>query len=152
MSQAFAPGGWTTLQHGHRDERHRPCLRCGAHLRLDRIQSAAPSRSTAPRSAADLSGVIIEFQIAAPSPIPAANNPNWPYLKFEAAFNGGFQTPPDQLTWTDLSNRLWSWDETTGVQYQLGEIQATELDLELDNYDNALASAITWARRITATR
>ena len=91
-------------------------------------------------SAEDLSGVIIGIELAAPSPIPAAQNPNWPLIKFEAAFGGGFQTPPDQLTWTDLSNRLWSWDETTGVQYQLGEIQATELDLELDNYDNALAS------------
>jgi len=140
VTQAFAPGGWTTL--------HTVTATNGTDHTCDAVITSAWNASVSGSvsvsgsavSATDLSGVLIEFQISASSPVPASNNPNWPYLKFEAAFGGGFQTPPDQLTWSDLTNRLWSWDETTGVQYQLGELQATSLDLELDNYDNNLAS------------
>ena len=139
VTQAFAPSGWTTL--------HTVTATNGTDHTCDAVltsawiasESSSVSVSGTAVSASDLSGVLIEFQIGAASPVPASNNPNWPYLKFEGAFNGGFQTPLDQLTWTDLTPRLWSWDETTGVQYQLGELQATNLTLELDNNDNLLA-------------
>ena len=50
---------------------------------------------------------------------------------FEAGFGSGFNTPDSELTWTDLTSRLWNWDETTGIQYQLGALQATNLTLHL---------------------
>lgn len=139
-SQAFAPAGWETLS--------TVTATNGVNHTCDAVLTSAILLSTSSPvsvtatsgSATDLAGVIISFESYAPSPVQADQNPNWPGIRFEAAFGGGFQTPPDQLTWYDLSDRLWSWDETTGTQYQLGEIQATNLDLELDNWDNALAS------------
>lgn len=137
--QAFAPASWTAL--------HTTSATNGVDHTCDAVLTSAylvtsgsVSVNGTATSATDLSGVIIGVLTSAPSPIPGTQNPNWPFMKFEAAFGGGFQTPQDQLTWTDLTSRLWSWDETTGVQYQLGQIQATELQLELDNFDNALGS------------
>lgn len=138
--QAFLPASWTGL--------HTTTASNGVDHTCDAVLTSAILLSNSgslsvngtATSATDLAGVLIEFLINAASPIPASQNPSWPLMKFEAAFGGGFQTPPDQLTWTDLSGRLWSWDETTGVQYQLGQIQATDIDLEIDNFDNALAS------------
>jgi hypothetical protein len=137
--QAFAPASWTTL--------HTTSVTNGVDHTCDSVLTSAwittsgsISVNGTATSAADLSGAVIGVLASASSPIPAGQNPNWPLAKFEAAFGGGFQTPQDQLTWTDLSSRLWSWNETTGIQYQLGQIQATELNLELDNFDNLLAS------------
>ena len=138
--QAFAPGGWTTL--------HTTSVTNGADHTCDAVLTAAylPSTSSSisvngtASSATDLSGAVIEFQVNASSPIPATQNPNWPYLKFEAAFGAGFQTPPDQCTWTDLSSRAWSWDETTGIQFQLGQVQASNVDAELDNNDGYMST------------
>lgn len=140
VTQAFAPASWTALS--------AVSVTNGSDNTCDAVLTSAflPSTSgsisvTGTASAAsDLSGVILQVRVTGSSPIPAANNPAWPYLKFEAALGGGFQTPPDQLTWTDLSSRLWSWDETTGIQYQLGSIQATNLEMELDNFDAHLSS------------
>ncbi len=83
---------------------------------------------------------MLAVYVAAASPVPANHNPNWPYLLFEAAFGAGFNTPNSELTWTDLTSRLWSYNETSGIQYQLGQVQATNLELELDNFDAALSS------------
>ena len=138
--QAFAPGGWTALSS--------VTITNGTDHTCDSVLNAAylPSASGTVSvsgsavSAADLSGVIIELQIAAPSPVPAGANPNWPYLRCEAAFGGGFQTPPDGQVWTDITSRVWAWDETTGVQYQLNQLQATNVELEADNFDGALSS------------
>ena len=77
------------------------------------------------------------------NPIPAGQNPNWPYLITEAGFGSGFNTPDSEITWTDVSSRVWSWDETTGIQFQLGQLQSTDLTMELDNYDGALTSTNT---------
>ena len=90
-------------------------------------------------AAENMSGFILGVEVAAASPVPANHNPNWPYFIFEAAFGGGFNTPNSELTWTDISTRLWRYDETTGIQYQLGSLQATNLSLELDNFDAALS-------------
>lgn len=138
--QAFAPSGWTALATVS-------AANGTDHTTDSELTSAFLPSNTGPlsvnataTSAEDLSGVIVSFQVNAPSPIPAGQNPEWPYLLFEAAFGAGFQTPPDELTWTDLSDRLWSWDETTGIQYQLGQVQASNVQLEVDNFDNALGS------------
>ncbi len=137
--QAFAPGGWTTL--------HAVTAQDGSTHTCDTVLTSAyivtsgsVSVSASATSATDLSGVLIGIETSAASPIPAGGNPNWPYVKFEAAFGAGFQTAPDQMKWTDLTSRCWAWNETTGIQFELGQIQATELEVELDNYDGALCS------------
>ena len=137
--QAFAPASWTAL--------HTVTATDGSTHVCDTVLTSAyivtsgsVSVSGTASSATDLSGVLLAIATTGTSPVPAGQNPNWPVTKFEAAFGAGFQTPPDQMTWTDLTSRCWSWDETTGIQYQLGNIQATELGLELDNFDNNLST------------
>jgi len=137
--QAFAPGGWMALSavsasngSDHTDD----AVLTSAWITTGGSVSVNGTAS----SATDLSGVLVGVLTAAASPVPAAHNPNWPLVRFEAAFGGGYQTPPDQLAWTDLSSRLWSWDETTGIQYEFGEVQSTDLNVELDNFDQNLSS------------
>ena len=137
--QAFLPAGWTGLVTQTQTD--------GTDHLCDNILTAAFLPSSASNqsvsgtssSAENMSGFILGVEVAAASPIPVNHNPNWPYFIFEAAFGGGFNTPASELTWTDISNRLWRYDETTGIQYQLGQLQATNLTLELDNFDAALS-------------
>ena len=136
--QAFAPGGWTAL--------HTVTVTDGSDHLCDAVLTAAcittsgsVSVSGTSSSATDLSGVLLGVLIDAPSPVPANQNPAWPYMKMEVALGAGFQTPPDQLTWTDITNRAWNWDESTGTQYQLNQVRASSVNLELDNYDGALS-------------
>ena len=141
-SQAFAPASWTTLATVTATDGSDHL--CDAVLTSAMLPSTAGSLSvSATASATDLSGFMIQVLLNAASPIPAGHNPNWPYLFFEAGFGSGFETPLDQITWTDLTSRLWDWDESTGVQYQLAQLRATDLNLELDNNDNYLASLNT---------
>ena len=53
------------------------------------------------------------------NPVPANHNPNWPYVIIEIGLGSGYNTPDSEIAWTDLSNRPWNWDETTGIQFQL---------------------------------
>lgn len=139
-TQAFAPTGWTalaTVSATNGTDHTTDSELTSAFLASN---SSSLSVSGSAGTAENLSGVLVEFEISAASPVPADQNPDWPYLLFEAAFGSGFQTPPDELTWTDLSDRLWDWDETTGIQYQLGQIQASDVQLEADNVDGDLSS------------
>ena len=136
--QAFAPASWTTLstvtaQNGTNHQAD--AVLTSAWI----VTSGSVSVSGTATSSTDLAGVLLSVQTAASSPIPGGQNANWPYTKFEAAFGSGYQTPPDQMTWTDLTSRCWAWNERTGIQYQLANVQATELMLELDNNDNMLS-------------
>jgi len=150
--QAFLPTGYTALVTQTQTN--------GADHTADNILTSAfrpnsslsQSVSGTSSGSEDLSGFLLGVYLAATSPVPATQNPNWPYTKFEAAFGAGYNTPNSELTWTDLTSRLWSWDETTGIQYQLGQLQATNLDLEVDNYDGALTpSASPWSFTTTGT-
>lgn len=138
--QAFLPSGYTALATQTQTN--------GSNALADNILTAAfrssstlaQSVSGTSSSSENLSGYLLGVEVSADNPIPAGQNPNWPYLKFEAAFGAGFNTPNSELTWFDLTNRLWNWDETTGIQYQLGEIQATSLEAQMDNFDQFLTS------------
>lgn len=136
--QAFLPTSWTglstvTAQNG--TDHVADAVLTSAYI----VTSGSVSVSASATGATDLAGVLISVLTSAPSPSPANQNVAWPYMKFEAAFGSGYETPPDQMTWTDLTNRHWAWYERTGIQYQLGNIQATDLVLELDNNDNMLS-------------
>ena len=153
--QAFAPSGWTALATLTQSN--------GTDTTCDNILTTAvlpstgsdQSESATSSTSEDLSGFLLGVKVSAASPVPATQNPNWPYTLFEAAFGAGFNTPASELTWTDLTNRLWSWDETTGIQYQLGQLQSTNARLELDNFDGALTppspASSAWSFATTGT-
>lgn len=145
-SQAFAPPGWSVLQ--------TVTAANGADHSCDAVLTSActvTSSSVSVNATAvtveDLSGVIIGVLRNAPSPIPAGQNPAWPYMILEAAFGAGFETPPDQMTWTSLNNwavpnaprRFWSWRDDSGVPYALGQLQSSTGAVQLDNADGALS-------------
>lgn len=123
----------------------------GSNALADNILSAAVLPSTIfsqsvtgmSSAAEDMSGFMLGVQVSAASPIPAGHNPDWPLLIFEAGLGSGFNTPDSEITWTDLTSRLWNWDETSGIQFQLQELQATNLEIQADNFDLALTSSNT---------
>ena len=138
--QAFLPAGYTALatqtQTNGSDHLADNILTAAFRASSTLAQSVSGTSS----SSENMSGFLLGVEVTADSPIPASQNPNWPYLKFEAAFGSGFNTPVSEMTWTDLTSRLWNWDETTGIQYQLGEIQASFVELQADNNDRFLTS------------
>lgn len=137
--QTFAPAGWTglALQTQTNGSNHlADNILTSAYLASS---SSSQSVTATASSAENLSGFMLAVYTTGLNPIPAGGNPNWPYVITEAGFGSGYNTPDSEVTWTDISSRLWHWDETTGVQFQLGELQATNLTLEADNNDNALS-------------
>ncbi len=139
-TQAFAPGGWTTLhtvsQSDGSDQLASSYL-TSAYLASS---SSAQSVSATAGSATDLSGFMIAVRTTGASPVPAGQNPNWPYMKFEAAFGSGYNTPVSEMTWTDLTSRAWDWDGQGGIQFQLGQLQSAQYTITLDNFDAYLTS------------
>ena len=141
--QAFLPSGWTGLATQTQSN--------GSNDLADNILTAAclpsslstQSVSGSAATAENLSGFMLAVLTSGNDPIPAGQNPDWPYLITEAGFGSGFGTPDSEITWTNVSSRVWSWDETTGIQFQLGQLQATDLTMEWDNYDGALTSTNT---------
>ena len=137
--QAFLPSGWMGLVTQTQTN--------GSDHLADNILTAAflassgSAQSVSGTSSANenMSGFLLGVYVIGLSPIPANQNPNWPYMVFEAGFGAGFNTPDSEITWTDLSSRLWSWEETTGIQYQLGQLQSTNLTMNLDNLDGYLS-------------
>ena len=141
--QAFLPSGWTGLATQTQTN--------GANALADNILTAAflpsststQSVSGSASTAENLSGFMLAVLVTSSSPVPVNQNPDWPYVILEAGFGSGFNTPDSEVTWTDISDRLWSWDETTGIEFNLGQLQSTDLNIELDNYDGALTSTNT---------
>jgi hypothetical protein len=69
---------------------------------------------------------------------PATINANWPNLRLEAAFGYPSSTPPDQLQYVDISNRVLSVTLKRGRQYELNSLSAGEADFVLRNDDGFL--------------
>lgn len=161
--QALTPAGWTALPAvtaGNGADHT-----CDAALTAAFLPAAAGTvtATATAATAADLSGVIIAFQIGAPSPC-TGTNPAWPgRMICEAAFGSGFQTPPDQRTWTRLSDtawtspaagykRWWGLSDNSGVPYALGQLQSSAGTCQLDNIDGALSpgnDASPWWPHVT---
>lgn len=148
----LTPSGWTPL--------HTVTASNGTDHSADVVLAAACNTTTASASvtatssanediAAAMTGVIVGAQ----TPVPPGINPAWPYTVFEAAFGSGLLTAPDAKTWTNLQafsagKRCRAWKEDTGVQFELGSLESTQLELELDNPDGFLTpgnSASPWA-------
>ena len=136
--QAFLPSGWTGLAAQTQTN--------GVNALADNILTAAYLPSTlstqsvsgSASTAENLSGFMLAVLTSGASPVPAGSNPNWPHVIFEAGFGSGFNTPDSEVTWTDITQRLWDWNETTGIQFQLGQLQSTDLTMHLDDLDGAL--------------
>ena len=135
--QAFLPSSWLALQTQSQSN--------GVNTLADNILTSAylPSTNSSvsvsgTASSEDLSGFLLQVLLTGTNPIPSGHNPNWPYVIFEAGFGAGFNTPDSEVTWTDISSRLWAWDETTGIQFELGQLQSTNLTVHLDDFDGYL--------------
>ena len=150
VSQSLAPAGWTALSTvtATNGTDHT----CDAVLTSACvITSGSVSVSATTSGASDLSGAIIGVLASAPSPIPATANPGWAgRTVLEFAPGGGFETPPDELTWVALSDsawtsqaqgfkRLWSWADKASIPYGLGQFQSGSGAAQLDNYDGNLS-------------
>jgi hypothetical protein len=139
---ALHPSGWTAL--------HTVTATNGTDHSADVVLAAACNTTTASASVTatstateDIAGAMTGVIVGAQSPVPAGINPAWPYTVFEAAFGAGLLTPPDQKTWVNLQafasgKRCRAWKEDTGVQFELGSLESTELEMELDNPDGAI--------------
>jgi hypothetical protein len=100
------------------------------------VTASAVTASVTASAALDLAGVIAGVLVSAPA--PAQRSPDWPVMVTEAAIGAGVQTPPSQLTWTDLSSRALSMSMRQGRQYSLAQLSAGQGAMTLDDPDGAL--------------
>lgn len=131
---AIAPAGWTTLRTvtASNGTDHTGDAVLAAAVNLD-VTGALSITGTATSSEA-ISGYAIGVLANGPPPAPITGNPAWPDpFIVEAAFGSGFMTPPDQMTWTDISGSLLKWQEETGTEYLLDAIQASDGEALIDN-------------------
>ena len=96
----------------------------------------ATSAALASNGTLDLAGVIAGVLVAAPQ--PAQPSTDWPIMVTEAAIGAGVQTPPSELTWTDISARALQVSMSQGRQYSLSQLSAGQGAMTLDNPDGAL--------------
>lgn len=156
--QAFAPATWTTLPTvtaSNGSDHTCDCVLTSAYL----LTTGSVSVNGTASSAADLSGVIIGFQVNAASPVPGGVNANWPgRFICEAALGSGYETPPDQCTWTVLTDnawpspwqgsssqfkRAWGWQDKSAIPWGLGQYQTSSGVITLDNADGWLSPSNT---------
>lgn len=95
------------------------------------VTTSAASATSNASGTLDMAGVIAGVLVSAPK--PNQPSPDWPVMITEAAIGSGVQTPPSQLTWTDLSSRALSLSMTQGRQYSLGQLSAGQGTITLDN-------------------
>jgi hypothetical protein len=97
---------------------------------------AVPPATWTVSAACPLAGLTACVVLAAPP--PAQLSPHWPAVITEAAIGAGPQDPPSQLTWTGLSARSLALAVSQGKQYTLGQLEAAQGTVTLDNPDGAL--------------
>ena len=148
--QAFAPSGWLPLATvTTSDGADHACDVTLTSAILPSTTGSVSVTGTA-SSSTDLSGVIIGIRANAPTPITGTGvAPGWPgRMILEAGFGAGYETPPDQITWTTLNDsgvapgsqtkRLWGWADQSGVPYTLGQLQSSSGSAPMDNADGHL--------------
>jgi hypothetical protein len=80
-------------------------------------------------------GVLIAVRSAAPLVLNA--NPNWPVISCQAAFGSSPSDPAVYPAWTDITTRYRGLDAQRGRQYELDQLAAATVTIELDNFDGA---------------
>lgn len=100
------------------------------------VASAGESAQWGGTVTADMAGSLCGFLLAAPAPAPPA--PGLPVVIHELGVGSGMQTPPSEVAWTQMPNRVLASQLTQGRQYTLGAMQPGQGTLTLDNPDQAL--------------
>jgi hypothetical protein len=100
------------------------------------VTTAAASAVSNATGTLDMAGVIAGVLVSAPA--PSRPSADWPVMITEAAPGAGVQTPPAQVTWTDISSRVLSMSMGQGRQYTLSQLTAGQGTMTMDNPDGAL--------------
>lgn len=69
----------------------------------------------------------------------SGSNPAWALIQVQAAFGYTPGRPSGLPVWTDISGRFLSLNGTRGRTFELDELSAADMTLELDNFDGALS-------------
>lgn len=82
-------------------------------------------------------GLLVAFSANA-APVISGPNPAWPHITLQAAF--GFQpgNPSSVPVWTDITSRFLGLNGQRGRNFELDELAAADLEIDLDNFDGAL--------------
>lgn len=83
-----------------------------------------------------IAAVSVGFQLTPTSPTQPTST--WPRLSLEVGFGQASGTPPDQIVWTDISDRLYGVSLDRGRQYELNALEAAEANFVLRNDDGKL--------------
>jgi len=129
------PSGWTalgTVTATNGTDHTEDCVLTPAW----QVTSSPASASVTSSGSQDLAGVIAGVLVSAAQ--PAQPNPDWPVMVTEVAIGSGAQTPPSEMTWTPLSGRSLSMSIQQGRMYSLGQLQAGQGTIVLDDPDGAL--------------
>jgi hypothetical protein len=108
---------------------------------LPRFQTTSGSVSVTYTTSASANIAAVGVTILTAAAAPAQPNPNWPAVALEAGWGSGVQTPRDSITWTTLPGRLLGLNASRGRNYQLGQVEAADIELRLRNDDAALNPA-----------
>lgn len=84
-------------------------------------------------------GAMVAVYAQQPGIISNPDNPAWPDIKVQAAFGYTPGTPVGLPDWTDISGRFLGLSGTRGRTFELDELSAADMTLELDNSDGALS-------------
>lgn len=85
----------------------------------------------------DLAVALATIQLTPTSP-PVQPSSTWPNVRLAVAFGQAAATPPDQLSYTDISDRLFAFTADRGRNYELDALEAGQVNLTLRNDDGFL--------------
>ncbi|MGH3120141.1 MAG: hypothetical protein ACRDND_03775 [Streptosporangiaceae bacterium] len=96
------------------------------------LVTAAATAAWSSSASLDLSGVLAGVLVSGTPPSQAS--PDWPVVITETAPAAGATTPPSETTWVDASAYQRALTFTQGRQYTLGQLQAGQGTMTLDNH------------------
>ena len=85
------------------------------------------------------SGVIVAFETLAAPVISSPDNPAWPNITVQGAFGYTPGNPTGLPVWTNITSRFLSLSGDRGRSFELDELEAADMVIELDNFDGALS-------------
>jgi hypothetical protein len=81
----------------------------------------------------------VSVAVVAGAPLPVnMNNNAWPVIQLQAAFGASPGDTSAYYTWTDISSRFLGVKGRRGRQFELDQLEASDVSLTLDNSDGAL--------------
>ena len=83
-------------------------------------------------------GVMFALATTGAGPIVSGPNPAWPNITLRAAFGYQPGNPVNIQGWTDITSRFLGLSGDRGRSFELDELVAADLEIEIDNFDGAL--------------